>query len=239
MKKVIIVGATSGIGKELAKVFSSKGYEVGITGRRTTHLEEVSKELSAKTHWAAMDVRDTDASVQTLEKLIADMGGSDIIVVNAGVGHENPSLDWRLEKDTIETNVLGFTALADAAMRHFIKNKSGHLVGISSIASIRGSDLFPAYNASKAFMSIYLEGMTRKMVKEHLPVAVTDIQPGFIDTPMTKAQKGMFWVAPAHKAAGQIYDAILKRKEKAYITGRWVIIAWVLRFLPGYFYKRL
>jgi short-subunit dehydrogenase len=238
MKKVIIIGATSGIGRELAKVFSSKGFEVGITGRRTNLLEDLSKELPGKSHWAQMDVRDPDAAVQTLDKLSSDMGGLDILVINAGVGHDNPSLDWQLEKETIDTNVSGFTALADAAMRYFIKSKSGHVVGVSSIAGIRGSDLVPAYNASKAFMASYLEGMTRKVTKERLPVAITDIQPGFVDTPMTKGEK-MFWVASPQKAARQIYDAILKRKEKAYITRRWAIIAWVLRLLPRYLYRHL
>ncbi len=237
MKKVIIIGASSGIGRELAKIFSSNGHEVGITGRRTALLEELALELTTKCTIATMDVKDTDASVKSLETLITTMGGLDILVISAGTGHINPTLDWQLEKETIDTNVSGFTALADAGMRHFLKQKSGHLVGISSIASIRGNEVAPAYAASKAFVSTYLEGMMRKTVKAHLPIAITDIQPGFVDTPMAKADK-LFWVASPEKAARQIYTAILKKKEKAYITKRWVIIAWVLKILPRYLYKK-
>jgi short-subunit dehydrogenase len=123
-------------------------------------------------------------------------------------------------------------------MRYFIKQKSGHLVGISSIASIRGNEVAPAYAASKAFVSTYLEGMMRKTAKAHLPIAITDIQPGFVDTPMAKADK-LFWVASPEKAARQIFSAILKKKEKAYITKRWVLVAWVLKLLPRYLYKRI
>jgi short-subunit dehydrogenase len=238
MKKVIIIGATSGIGKELAKIFSSNGYEVGITGRRAALLDELASELPGKCRIAAMDVKDTAASTKSLEKMIEEMAGLDIIVVNAGTGDLNPSLDWQIEKETIDTNVLGFTAIAGAAMRYFIKNKSGHLVGISSIASIRGAEVAPAYNASKAFISNYLEGMARKVVKESLPITITDIQPGFVDTDMAKGNL-VFWAASPQIAARQIYNAILKKKEKAYITKRWVIVAWVLKLLPGNIYRRM
>jgi short-subunit dehydrogenase len=238
MKKVIIIGATSGIGRELAKIFSANGHEVGITGRRIALLEELSAQLPAKSHSAAMDVKNTEESVKTLDTLINNIGGLDILVINAGTGYINPTLDWQLEKETLDTNVSGFTAIADAAMHFFIKQKSGHMVGISSIASIRGNEAAPAYSASKAFISNYLEGMQRKVAKERQPITITDIQPGFVDTPMAKAEK-LFWVASPEKAARQIYHAILKKKEKAYITKRWIIVAWLLKIMPRFLYKHL
>jgi short-subunit dehydrogenase len=238
MKKVIIIGASSGIGRELAKIFSANGFEVGITGRRTALLEELRAELTAKCHIISMDVKDTNASVESLETLISQLGGLDILVINAGAGHNNPSLDWQLEKETIDTNVSGFTALADAGIRYFIKQKSGHLVGISSIASIRGNEIAPAYAASKAFVSTYLEGMMRKAVKARLPITITDILPGFVDTEMVKGDK-VFWVASPQKAARQIYNAIMKKKEKAYITKRWFFVAMILKILPKFVFKRL
>jgi len=238
MKKIIIIGATSGIGKELAKTFSLNNYEVGIAGRRANLLKELASELPTKTYTATIDVKKTEYAIQSLEKLIAEMGNVDIIIISAGIGHINPSLDWLQEKETIDTNVLGFTAMAGVAVRYFIKKGSGHIVGISSIASIRGYDKTPAYNASKAFMSNYLEGLTRKIAKEKLRITATDIQPGFVDTAMAKGDH-LFWVASPKEAAKQIYNAIKQKKEKAYITKRWVIIAWLLRILPRYLYKKL
>lgn len=258
MKKAIIIGATSGIGYELAKVFSLEGYEVGIAGRRADLLEKLSLELPTRSYSAAIDVQKTESAVASLEKLIADMGEVDIIVLSAGTGHVNPSLDWLPEKDTIDTNVSGFAAMANVAMRYFAGKGSGHLVGISSVACVRGDCMAPAYNASKAFISNYLEGLDKKAAKERLAITVTDIRPGFVDTAMmktytvdidkaavgeknaAKAKGGvLFWVASPQRAASQIYQAIQRKKKRAYVTRRWVIAAWLLRMMPDWIYNRV
>ena len=147
-------------------------------------------------------------------------------------------MDWNKEKETIDTNILGFSAVANTAMHYFMKKGSGHLVGISSIASIRGSNIAPAYNASKAFMSNYMEGLRIKISKINIPITITDIQPGLVDTAMAKGD-GLFWVAPPEKAAAQIYKAIKKKKKKAYITKRWAIIALLLKIMPEFVYNKL
>jgi short-subunit dehydrogenase len=166
------------------------------------------------------------------------MGNVDIIIISAGTGHLNPSLDWLPEKETIDTNVTGFTAMAGAAMRYFINRKEGHLVGISSIAAIRGSDICPAYNASKAYISNYLEGIRKKAAREQLKITVTDIQPGLVYTDMARG-KNLFWLAPPRKAAQQIYHAIRKKKRKACITKRWMLIAWLFKIMPDFIYNRI
>lgn len=238
MKKVIIVGASSGIGRELAKVFASYGYEVAITSRRVELLNELASTLPTKAYIRKMDVCDTESSMQILTELLMEMVEVDIIILNSGTGNINPTLDWSLEKETIDTNVSGFTALAGSAMNYFLKRKAGHLVGISSIASIRGSDSCPAYNASKAFMSNYLEGLRIKAIKGKMPITVTDIQPGFVDTAMAQGE-GLFWVASPQKAANQIYRAIQQKKKKAYITKRWAVVAWLLKILPSSLYAKI
>jgi short-subunit dehydrogenase len=237
MKKVIIIGASSGIGRELALIFATNGYEVGITARRTNLLNEIAAISPGKMHTAAIDISNTDLAVKSLEQLIKDMGDVDIIIISAGTGHLNPSLDWAPEKETIETNVAGFTAMAVAAMRYFISRKEGHLVGISSIAALRGSNICPAYNASKAYISNYLEGLQKKVAREQLEITVTDIQPGLVNTAMAKGE-GLFWLAPPHKAAQQIYRAICRKKKKACITRRWTLIAWLFKILPDSLYNR-
>ena len=238
MKKAIIIGASSGIGKELTKIFVSHGCEVGIAARRTDLLNELVAKLPTKIYTTTIDIRNTDIAIQSLEKLIKDVGDVDIIVISSGIGHINQFLDWSKEKETIETNVSRFTAMAGVAMHYFIQKRSGHIVGISSIASIRGDNAGPAYSASKAFMSNYLEGLRKKVAKEKLNITITDIQPGFVNTAMAKGD-GLFWVATPQKAAKQIYQVIQQKKKKAYITKRWVIIAWLLKIMPDFIYDKI
>ena len=238
MKKVIIIGASSGIGKELAKIFASNDYEVGIAARRTDLLNELAAGLPTKTSTATIDVSNPDTAIPSLEKLIRDMGDVEVIIISAGTGYLNPSLNWSQEKDTIDTNVSGFTVMAGVAMRYFMQKKSGHLVGISSIAGIRGSNICPSYNASKAYVSNYLEGLRKKVAKEKLPITVTDILPGLVNTAMAKGD-GLIWVASPQKAAIQIYRAIQRKKRTAYITKRWAIVAWLYKIMPGFIYDKI
>jgi len=237
MKKAIIIGATSGIGLELARLMSAKGYVVGLAGRRLELLEGLQKELPGRSYVKRIDVAQPSAMGQ-LKELIAEMGGADVVVIGAGIGFINPGLEWGKEKETIAVNVYGFSAMANVAFEHFRGSGSGHIVGISSIAAIRGGSEAPAYNASKAFVSNYLEGLRKKAVKLKLCIAVTDIQPGFVDTAMAQGEV-MFWVAPAEKAARQILCAIEKKKSHAYVTKRWRLIAWLLKLIPGWLYCRL
>jgi short-subunit dehydrogenase len=183
-----------------------------------------------------MDIADTANAIATFNSLIAEMDGVDLVVISAGTGHGTADLQWPNEKDTIDTNVSGFTAIADAAFNYFIKQDHGHLVGISSIAAIRGSRYAPAYNASKAFVCNYLEGLRHMAIKSKLPIYVTDIQPGFVDTRMAQGDR-IFWRGSAEKAARQIYRAIERKKPHAYVTRRWRLIAWALKIMPNWFFR--
>ncbi len=235
MKKAIVIGATSGIGRALALVLARQGYAVGITGRRTQLLSELLSELQAELpgqfHSREMDVARIDSAMTGLDELITEMGGVDLVVINAGRGAIKPTPEWQNEKRTIDVNVTGFAALANVAFRHFTERRRGHLVGISSIAAVCGGGGHPAYNASKAFMSNYLQGLRHVVKRSGMPITVTDIQPGFVDTAMAQGDD-LFWVAPVEKAATQIYTAIRKKKKHAYITRRWALVAWLLRILP-------
>lgn len=238
MRKAIIIGASSGIGKELAKVLSQNGYVVGLTGRRVELLTALQSELAAQSYVKAMDVSQTDEAIGQLTELISDMDGVELIVVNAGVGFINPDLEWEKEKTTLETNVLGFAAMANVAVKHFIEQKAGHLVGISSIAAIRGAGGAPAYNASKAFVSNYLEGLRQKCAQLKLPITVTDVKPGFVDTAMAQGE-GLFWVASPEKAARQIYRVIKARRTHAYVTKRWRVVGLLSKVVPNYIYNKM
>jgi short-subunit dehydrogenase len=173
-----------------------------------------------------------------LRELIDEMGDVELIAVCAGTGFVNPELTWEHERDTVAVNVLGFCAVVNVAMSHFMTRQSGHLVGISSVAALRGDGTAPAYSASKAFVSNYLEGIRQMASKRRLPIFVTDVQPGFVDTAMAKGD-GLFWVATARKAAAQILDAIGHRRRHAYVTRRWRLVAWFLKVAPDWLYLRL
>ncbi|MFN4173905.1 MAG: SDR family NAD(P)-dependent oxidoreductase [Parachlamydiaceae bacterium] len=236
--KAIIVGASSGIGKELAYLLSKEGFELGLMARRTPLLEQIKSDLKTLTFTSFIDVGKPEEAIHHFEKLIEEMGGLDLVILNSGVGHLNHELIWDKEKETIDVNVFGFTALAGAAFKHFCKEGTGHIVGISSIAAIKGNPIAPAYNASKAYMSNYLEGLRIKSHQEKRHITVTDIKPGFVDTGMAKGE-GKFWVAPPRKAAEQIFQAIKKQKDHAYVTKRWRFIAWMLKSVPDQLYARM
>ena len=167
------------------------------------------------------------------------MGGADLVVLNAGTGARNPGLAWEREEPALRVNVHGFAALAGVAMRHFVARGGGHLVGISSVSALRGNRHAPAYAASKAFVSHYLECLWYYAAKSGLPIAVTDIQPGYVDTDMVRGQEGMFWVASPERAAAGIHDAIRRRRKRAVVTRRWRLVAWLMRALPHGLYRRI
>ena len=232
--KAIVIGATSGIGKELVRILHREEYVVGAIGRRSDLLREIKTELRCRIHVKEMDITSSDAQ-ENLQSLIREMGGVELIVISAGTGDLN--VNWESEMHTIETNVLGFTSMSTVAFKYFSDKGSGHLVGISSIGAIRGG-VVPAYNASKAFVSNYLQGLRIIALKQEKKITITDIQPGFVDTKMAKGS-GLFWVASPEKAAIQIYLAIVGKRKHAYITKRWRIIAYLYKILPDWLYHKL
>lgn len=237
-RNAIIIGASSGIGKSLAEILSREGYGLGLTSRRLPLLQEIQDSLTSEVFIQQMDVSNAAQAEKQFESLVAEMGNIDLVVISAGTGHLNPDLDYALETQTIDTNVSGFVIIANAAFKHFQQHGKGHLVGISSIAALRGSASAPAYNASKAFMSNYLEGLRLKALKKRLDIVVTDVRPGFVDTPMAKGD-GLFWVSSPETAGEQILQAIIRRKSCVYVTRRWRLIAWLMKLLPDELYKAI
>jgi len=214
---------------------SEQGYGLGLVGRRSEILADLKSEFTTEVTVQTLDVTDDSARAE-MRQLIERMGGVDVVVVNAGIGLVDESLPWSYEEQMIATNVTGFAAMTNVAWHYFQEKGHGHIVGISSIAAIRGGGV-PAYYASKAFVSHYLQGLRYLAAKSDAKITVTDIQPGFVDTALAFGE-GMFWVASAQKAARQIYRAIKLRKKHAYITKRWRLVAWALKLVPDAVYHR-
>lgn len=238
MKKAIIIGATSGIGKSLAEILVQESYAVGITGRREEILESIQAENPGKIFIKKMDVRDLSIVESICNELVHQIGGLDLLIISAGIGEANKDLNFDVENNVIKTNIQGFTCLADWGMNFFKKQGHGHLVNISSIAGIRGNGVAPSYNATKAYQINYLEGLRLNACKSHSNIHVTDIRPGYVDTPMAKGN-GLFWVSSVEKAAKQIYVAIKRKKKVVYVTKRWRFISYLLKSLTYSILKRI
>lgn len=238
MKKALIIGASSGIGRELAIILAKNGFEVGLMARRMELLKALQNEIPTKCHVGHLDLSKSSEAIEKVQEMLRSMNGIDLVVINSGTGFLNTELEWSKELETIEVNVSGFCAIAGVVYKSFAKQGKGHLVGISSIGALRGNHIAPAYNASKAFMSNYLEGLRKKAIKDNIAITVTEIQPGAVKTDMLQGID--FWVASPQKAADQIYSAIQTQQTHAYVTKRWRLIGWLLKCMPDSLYlKRL
>ena len=208
MKKAIVVGATSGIGQGLAQYLVDQGYKVGITGRRTYLLVDLQHQNAEKYTIEHFDVTDIQNVSEHLNTLTNALGGLDLMIISAGTGDLNESLDFAIEKRAIDTNVSGFTAIADWAFKYFEQQKFGQLVAITSIAGLRGNRHSPSYSASKAYQINYLEGLRQKATKIKSPIIVTDIRLGYVNTAMVKGtgegkKQGLFWIASVKKQSAK------------------------------------
>ena len=235
---ILIIGATSGIGKALFEKFVSEGNYLGIVGRRTNLLDELQLQHPYNTFVFAADITKQDEIEQAIHTLCKKLGNIDIAIVCAGIGDLNPSLVYALEHPTIETNVRGWTFVIDSLYHIFEKQGYGHLVAITSIGGLRGEPMAPAYSATKAYQINYMEALRKKAFKSGEHITVTDIRPGLVDTAMAKGE-GLFWVMPVDKVAHQIYAAIRHKKSKAYVTKRWHVLGIINKNLPFFLYRLL
>jgi short-subunit dehydrogenase len=238
MKKAIILGATSGIGKELARVLTANNYKVGITGRRVELLEELKSEDPNLFIAKAFDISDETVTVEILDELAMELGEIDLIVICSSIFERNNELSIPIDKKTIDINVSGFTYVANWAFKYFENQKRGHLLGITSISGLRGSAKAPAYSASKAYQIAYLQAFRQKVFKMKLPIIITDIRPGIIDTEMNNGYD-FFWKSSVKKTAYQIFKAIHKKRKMTYVTKLWIIPGSFFRAIPDFIYNRM
>lgn len=238
MKIAIVFGATSGIGKAIAEILVKDGYKVIITGRRLEKLKEIKNQYPNQVEVRQNDIQDVGDVERVFKEVVQEFETVDLIIQSSGVGYINPKLIWEKEIETIKTNVIGVTKLYDLSYALFKKQGFGHLVGVTSIASIRGNRAAPAYFSSKAYQKAYLESLyiKTKTIKSK-QVYITDIRPGFVDTAMALGD-GIFWMVSLDKAARQIYKAIKRKKRVVYISKRWSIIAFVLKIVPAWVLKK-
>lgn len=238
MKRAVVIGASSGMGREFAYRLADAGWMVGVAGRREELLLEIVHRNPDRFTSCRVDItRPADAVVE-LDRLVDSIGGMDLCILAAGTGDLNPDLDFDREEPAILTNVWGWTAVVDWAYGCFMRRGTGHLAVITSVGGLRGSGAAPAYNASKAYQINYVEGLRQRIAKSQSRMIITEIRPGLVDTGMAKGD-GLFWVMPVEKSVRQALYGLYRHRKLVVVTRRWRIIAWLLRHLPDRLYLRL
>ena len=237
-KTIIIIGATSGIGKALFENYAKDGNRLGIVGRRTNLLDELRCQHPSNTYTATADITKQDEIEQAVQSLHKELGSIDLAIVYSGTGEINPSLDYDVECPMLDTNVTGWTFVVDMLYHIFEQQGHGHLVAITSAGGLRGEPMAPAYSATKAYQINYMEALRKKAYKAGGNIIVTDVRPGLVDTAMAKGD-GLFWVMPVEKIASQICKAIRLKKSIVYVTKRWHLLAVINKNLPFKLYKRM
>lgn len=236
MKRIIIIGATSGIGKELALLYAKQGHRIGISGRRNQLLQEVKNNFPDRISTSCFDAAGTE-NLSHLQAMIDELGGLDLFIYNAGFGEPSENIDLQAEMDVTDTVVNGFLKLSAFVFLYFAQKGEGQLAVTSSVAGLRGNSFTPAYSAGKAFASTYAEGLNIKARKWGKQIVFTDLRPGFVNTKPFHMH-GRFWVATPQKAAAQMAAAINRKKRVAYITRRWWLVAQLLKLIPYALYRR-
>ncbi len=243
-KRALIVGASSGLGAALAKKLARQGYTLALLARRGGLLADLCAELNADGVTRALayehNVTNYEEVPALLRKVIADLGGLDLFIYNAGVNYP-PGLE-KLNTETdlqmLEVNLLGAIAWLAPVGDLFKEARSGQIVGVSSVAGDRGRIGNPGYNASKAGLTTYLEALRNRFTRHG--VHVLTVIPGFMQTDMLKAAQGAvpFAISP-ERAADDIYKAILKRKQLIYTPSLWRWIMLVIKHVPSVIFRQL
>ncbi len=236
-RKIIIIGATSGMGYRIARLYQQKGWRVGIAGRRTDKLQELAALAPEQTFWQQIDITQADAE-DGLFALAQQTDGMDVCLLCSGIGSLNLTLKPEIELNTVATNGEGFTRMVTAAYRYFAQHGGGQLAVISSIAGVKGLGTAPAYSATKRFQNTYIDALEQLACMEKLPIRFTDIRPGFVQTALLKDDKYPLTMDPDY-AAQKIVKAIERKKRRAIIDWRYAILVFFWKLIPACIWKRL
>lgn len=232
-ERVLITGASSGMGRALALWFAKRGVTVYAAGRRVEQLESLKALAPDRIIPFPLDVADADATHEAVKQLDASCGGLDLVVANAGVGDEMSAkaIEWRRLKKVLDVNVMGATATLCAALPGMMARGRGHLVGISSLAAFVPLPKTSVYNASKSYLTAWLESL-RLDVEKH-GVAVTAIHPGFVKSELTaKNRFPMPFILETDDAADRMGRAIMRRSRWLSYPWPTAFVAWLGSLLP-------
>jgi short-subunit dehydrogenase len=238
MKKVIIIGASSGMGMEVSKLFLEQGYRLGIAARREDRLQAIKQLAPDRVEVMTIDVNDENAT-HRLRELIDRLGGMDLFFYSSGIGKQNRTLTPDIELNTVNTNGLGFTRMIGEAYRYFAEQGEGHIAAITSIAGTKGLGPAPSYSATKAFQNVYLQALEQQANARGLKIRFTDIRPGFVDTDLLSGDFRYPMMLKPEKVARQIVNAINNKRHIQVIDWRYTILTALWRRLPRPLWRHL
>lgn len=229
-KYAVVMGASSGIGMEMARILIAHGWHVGVAARRIERLQEIVALAPDRVTATQIDVTATDAD-ESLYNLIDQLGGMNLYLHVSGVGKQNSDLTAEIELNTVNTNADGFCRMIGSAFRYFAQHDGGHIAAVTSIAGTRGMGAAPAYSATKAMQNNYIEALNQLAHIRHLNIHFTDIRPGFVATDFLRDCHFpmMMDVKPVAKAA---VKAIYHRRRVHVIDSRWRIVTALWHLIP-------
>lgn len=238
MKRAVIIGASSGIGREVSKILLAEGWIIGIAARREDKLLEIKELNPAMVEVCAMDVTDKEAPRRLLD-LVGRMGGVNLFVYCSGVGHQNPRLDADTELDTVGVNVFGFTQMVDTMFNYMADNLGGDIAVVSSIAGTKGLGAAPSYSASKAYQNTYIQALEQLSNMRRLHIRFTDIRPGFVDTPLLSGCGSYPMLMDKTYVAREIVKAVTAHRHVKIIDWRYSILVFFWRLIPRRLWRRM
>ena len=233
MKKAIVVGASSGIGMEVARLLLKQGWKVGTAARRIDLLKTIGDVEREQ-----IDVTKPEAT-QQLQHLIERVGGMDLFFYASGIGKQNRELKEDIELATVETNAVGFTRMIGEAYRYFAQQGHGHIAAISSIAGTKGLGPAPSYSATKALQNVYLQALEQQANARGLNICFTDIRPGFVDTALLDGNFKYPMMLKPEAVAREIVHAINRNQHVRIIDWKYRILTALWRRIPKCIWRHL
>ena len=234
----IIIGASSGIGNEVARLLLQRGWHCGIAARRTEPLEQLRSEYPQLTETETIDITSEEAPERLLQ-LIERLGGMDLYFHASGIGKQNRDLQTDIEMSTVDTNAMGFTRMVDTAFNYLASHGGGHIAAISSIAGTKGLGPAPSYSATKAFQNTYLQALEQLANARRLNIRFTDLRPGFVDTPLLDGDNHFPMMLRPQQVAKEMVESIERRRHVRVIDWRWRIITALWRLIPRSIWRKL
>lgn len=238
MKKVVIIGASSGIGLQVARLLLAEGYQLGVAARREDRLQALKQEAPDRVETAVIDVTAEDAA-QRLRALIDKLGGMDLFFYASGIGKQNRTLTPDIELNTVNTNGMGFTRMIGEAYRYFAERGEGHIAAITSIAGTKGLGPAPSYSATKAMQNVYLEALEQQANARGLNIKFTDIRPGFVDTDLLSGDFHYPMMLKPDKVARQIVAAIEGKRHVKVVDWKYAILTPLWRLVPRILWRHV
>lgn len=237
-KKAIIVGASSGIGREVALLLLKEGWHIGVAARREESLQELKATAPERVEVMTIDVTKADAGERLLT-LAEQLGGMDLYFHASGIGKQNRMLTEDIELSTMATNAVGFTRMIGTAYRYFAERGEGHIAAITSIAGTMGLGPAPAYSATKAMQSTYLQALEQQARQRGLSIKFTDIRPGFVATALLDDDFPYPMLMKPQVVARDIVKSIRRGRHVRVIDYRYRVLTFVWRLIPRWIWRRI